>query len=78
MKKLFLITLTFFASSKSFSQLELIKEVTAPYNNYKQIAYLSNSKTSVYYPEKWINGYPHKIKYLHLNSNIQHFEVRKI
>jgi hypothetical protein len=27
-------------------------------------AYLSNSKTNVYYPEKWINGYPHKIEYL--------------
>jgi FkbM family methyltransferase len=27
-------------------------------------AYLSNSKTDVYYPEKWINGYPHIIKHL--------------
>jgi hypothetical protein len=45
MKKLFLITLTVLATSISFSQLELIKEETAPYNNYKQIAYLSNSKT---------------------------------
>ena len=27
-------------------------------------AYLSNSKTNVYYPEKWVNGYPHKIKNL--------------
>ena len=27
-------------------------------------AYLSNSKTNVFYPEKWVNGYPHKIKNL--------------
>lgn len=46
MKKIFLTTLTVLVTSISFSQLELIKEETAPYNNnYKQIAYLSNSKT---------------------------------
>jgi hypothetical protein len=48
MKKLFLLTITSLITSISFSQLELIKEETPPYNDRKQIAYLSNSKTILF------------------------------